>query len=70
MKFIERIFKLLTVVVTLSILIPLLMATILYFGHDTQIFAWVMLNAALIGVVNLIALHYLKKWVIGINNHE
>ena len=70
MKFIERIFKLLTVVVTLSILIPLLMATILYFGHATQIFAWVMLNAALIGVVNLIALHHLKKWVRGINNHE
>ncbi len=39
------------------------MATILYFGHDTQIFAWVMVNAALIGIVNLIALHYLKKWV-------
>ena len=70
MKFIERIFKLLTVVVTLSILIPLLSAVILYFGHDTQIFAWVMVNAALIGVVNLIVLHYLKKWVRGINNHE
>lgn len=68
MNFIEKLLKLITYVVLASIAIPLVLAIILYFGKDTVGFAWVMLNAAGIGVINLIALHYLKKLIRGTTN--
>lgn len=70
MNFIEKILKVITYTVYASIVIPLILALILYFGNDTIGFAWVMLNASAIGVVNLIALQFLKKLLRGTKNEQ
>ncbi len=70
MNFIEKILKVITYTVVASIVIPLILALILYFGKDTIGFAWVMLNASAIGVVNLIALQFLKKLLRGTKNEQ
>ena len=69
MNFIEKILKVITYTVYASIVIPLIL-DILYFGKDTAGFAWVMLNAASIGVINLIGLHFLKKLLRGTKNEQ
>ena len=70
MNFIEKILKVITYTVYASIVIPLILAFILYFGKDTAGFTWVMLNAASIGVINLIGLHFLKKLLRGTKNEQ
>lgn len=65
MKFIEKLFSLLKIVVISSIVIPLILGLFLLLGNQTKGFAIAMLNASMIGVINYIALTYLKKWVMG-----
>lgn len=63
MKFLEKLFRLLKIVVISSIVFPLVLGLLLLLGNQTKGFAIVMFNASMIGVVNYIALMYLKKWV-------
>jgi hypothetical protein len=48
MNFIEKILKVITYTVYASIVIPLILAFILYFGKDTAGFAWVMVYRFLV----------------------